>query len=321
MCHCPSSRSSVRAVCLSECELHLCNHLEESSQVQSRARDRHCDLHLLADDLHPLQISHEYGLFSPSLDLPVLSLALSVSPLLSVITDWNDDHAASHRVRYNYNTPCYFDAFPPYTKDLSKGNCPNYDSVSSELPSRNQGDDISLDTPSWPNLAVSCNPLSVGFYDDANILPCDTLLGISIYTLSFIVTPLFIAIFVWFISRIIETATNQLVSSRWYDAVASIVQKYTLEKTHFEVRRVSAPLLTLTLTLTCSFLPLLASRKTSPSPRDCSIPSNWKSAHKRSTSKMCCIGSSSLSSLFSSIRSNTLSSYLCTCWSLPSSSI
>jgi hypothetical protein len=169
-----------------------------------------------------------------------------------------------------------------------------------------------------------CNPffrLSVGFYDDANILPCDTLLGISIYTLSFIVTPLFIAIFVWFISRIIETATNQLVSSRWYDAVASIVQKYTLEKTHFEVRRVSAPLLTLTLTLTCSFLPLLASRKTSPSPRDCSIPSNWKSAHKRSTSKMCCIGSSSLSSLFSSIRSNTLSSYLRTCWSLPSSSI
>jgi hypothetical protein len=92
-----------------------------------------------------------------------------------------------------------------------------------------------------------CNPffrLSVGFYDDANILPCDTLLGISIYTLSFIVTPLFIAIFVWFISRIIETATNQLVSSRWYDAVASIVQKYTLENTHFEVRLVSPPLLT-----------------------------------------------------------------------------
>jgi hypothetical protein len=85
-------------------------------------------------------------------------------------------------------------------------------------------------------LSSSPSPSSpLGFYDDANILPCDSLLGISIYTLSFILTPLFIALFIWFISRIIETATKQLVTSRWYDAVASIVQKYTLELTHFEV--------------------------------------------------------------------------------------
>jgi hypothetical protein len=143
-----------------------------------------------------------------------------------VITDWNDDHAAPHRVRYNFNTPCYFDAFPPYTKDLSKSDCPNYASASSALPARNKGALVLQSfSPSSP----------LGFYDDANILPCDSLLGISIYTLSFILTPLFIALFFWFISRIIETATKQLVTSRWYDAVASIVQKYTLELTHFEV--------------------------------------------------------------------------------------
>lgn len=150
---------------------------------------------------------------------------------LSVITDWNDNHAMPHRIKYNFNTPCYFDAFPPYTMDLSKSDCPNYDSASPDLPQRNQG---------HPSYLARLSP-STGFYDDVNILSCDSVLGISFYSVAFVLTLLYVVIFVWFISNIIRAATKQLQTSRWYDAVASIVQKYLLEHSIFQVLLILSP--------------------------------------------------------------------------------
>jgi hypothetical protein len=212
-------RSCVRPVRLPECELHLCDYFEASCEIKSGISDRNCDLHLPPRHLHPLQISHEYVL-PPSLARPHLSDLRQSSPT----------GMTTMRCLIASNTT----STPPATSMPSL-----------PTPRTSPNPTVPTTTPYLliflnelkvpPPPALLLSPPGTGYYDDANILPCDSVLGISFYAVAFVLTPLYIVIFVWFISNIIDTATKQLQTSRWYDAVASIVQKYLLEHSIFQV--------------------------------------------------------------------------------------
>ena len=70
----------------------------------------------------------------------------------------------------------------------------------------------------------------IGYYDERNILPCDSILGACFYTLSCIVIPLMCFFFFWIIARFVDLANTQLVKSRWYESVHNVCMKYLLER-------------------------------------------------------------------------------------------
>ena len=131
---------------------------------------------------------------------------------LIIITDWNDTVAWPHRLEYNYFTPCYFEAFPPYTKYAEPNStCPNSHRVSSEEFMREEG-----------------------HYQDIVILPCDSILGTTFFTLSFVTIPIFVLIFFWFLKRLIDQAQVEMSKSRWFDAVLSYHQKLEYDRNEYE---------------------------------------------------------------------------------------
>jgi Ran GTPase-activating protein (RanGAP) involved in mRNA processing and transport len=131
---------------------------------------------------------------------------------LIIITDWNDTVVWPHRLEYNYFTPCYFEAFPPYTKYADpNATCTNSHTVSSE-------EEMRVD----------------GHYQDLVILPCDSILGTTFFTLSFVTIPCFIMIFFWFLKRLIDQAQLEMRKSRWFDAVVSYHQKLQYDRQEYE---------------------------------------------------------------------------------------
>jgi len=131
---------------------------------------------------------------------------------LMIITDWNDTVAWPHRLNYNYFTPCYFEAFPPFTKYAEPNStCTNSHSVSAEQVMRDEG-----------------------HYQDVVILPCDSILGTTFFTLSFVTIPVFILIFFWFLKRLIDQAQHEITKSRWFDAVISYHQKLEYDRMEYE---------------------------------------------------------------------------------------
>merc|ERR1711991_856304 len=81
------------------------------------------------------------------------------------VLDWNDSHAASWRRKFvNYNVPCWFMAFPPFTdrmSEVSDFTCPYQFAISESEPTRKK---------------------MHGFYKDSNIVPCDSYFGVLLYT-------------------------------------------------------------------------------------------------------------------------------------------
>ena len=131
---------------------------------------------------------------------------------LMIITDWNDTLAWPHRLNYNYYTPCYFEAFPPYTKFAEPNStCTNSHTVSSEFVVRDEG-----------------------HYQDMIILPCDSILGTTFFTLSFVLIPCFVLIFFWLLKSLIDQAQIEMRKSKWFDAVTSYHQKLQYDRAEYE---------------------------------------------------------------------------------------
>ena len=79
-----------------------------------------------------------------------------------IVTDWNDTLTEEFRRSVNYYTPCYMWAFPPYTQpNIPSSNCPVHYSISENQPDRVEG-----------------------YYQDRQILSCDSYLGVSIFVTS-----------------------------------------------------------------------------------------------------------------------------------------
>ena len=91
-------------------------------------------------------------------------------------------------------------AFPPYTQqNLHPGTCAAYDSISTSQESREEG-----------------------FYKDRKILPCDSYLGVTIFTTGFLFFAFLVAFYTFFFSSVIETAITEFTEARWTNTVRTL---------------------------------------------------------------------------------------------------
>lgn len=117
-----------------------------------------------------------------------------------VVLDWNDTHAAEYRRSVNYFVPCYFMAFPPYTEqNKGEASCANFGTIS--------GDQA---------------PRAEGFYKDAKILPCDSYLGVAIFTTGFIFFAFLVCFYYYFFYSFVSLATKEFQESRWSSTVRTL---------------------------------------------------------------------------------------------------
>ncbi len=104
-----------------------------------------------------------------------------------VIIDWNDSHAEEYRRSVNYFTPCYFMAFPPYTQqNLDPASCAAYGSISAEQAPRDEG-----------------------FYNDRKILPCDSFLGVTMFTTGLLFFAFLIVFYSFFFYSFVQGAITE----------------------------------------------------------------------------------------------------------------
>lgn len=131
--------------------------------------------------------------------LPFLS---NLVHALTVITDWNSTLAMSHRRNVNRYVPCYFLAFPPYSRtNISPDQCP----------------------VSWansPDLPITSR--SSGYYYDNSLVACDSYLGIAFFTLSTVIVVFTILGFGWIFYRFISVGLQEFWSSRWINTLTAL---------------------------------------------------------------------------------------------------
>lgn len=148
------------------------------------------------------------------LEMALILIILLYMPILyvyiqsvMVITDWNDTLAFTFRRQKNYYVPCYFQLFKPFHGDTGgEGTCPNRDTLSEHEPVRTEN-----------------------FFRDVSIVQCDSVYGLTIYTISCMLIPLFIAFNIWMIYRIIDQSISTIRGSRWLDVMESLHDKFLAE--------------------------------------------------------------------------------------------
>jgi hypothetical protein len=136
--------------------------------------------------------------FLLALYMPVLS---TFTQSLILVTDWNDYDASTFRRHENSYVPCYFLSFPPYRqKAASADSC----------------------SVSYSTEASTLTSYSQSFYDDQNILSCDSLLGITVYTLSFALFIFFITVYFWVFGSMIRSVSRDFKLSQRMNSVKSL---------------------------------------------------------------------------------------------------
>jgi hypothetical protein len=144
-------------------------------------------------------------LYSPILYNFVASITYAI--------DWNDTLAPVHRKNTNFYTACYFIAFPP----LSTG--------------------FHIDPKTCP-VASSLSEQSYLYgkqmYNDLKILPCDSYLGILMYTTGLTATIFMFFGYCWIFIRLILLSAKDFRNSRWTRNIKTIISIHALEKKHYE---------------------------------------------------------------------------------------
>jgi len=128
-----------------------------------------------------------------------------------IITDWNDTLSFDYRRTINYYTPCYLMAFPPYHEpNIDPGWCPVHYSISADQPQRAEG-----------------------YYEDRQILSCDSYLGISFWTVSFLFFWFTAIGYAWVYWEFVDTCVRELRGSRWVGTLHTLISIRNELQTHY----------------------------------------------------------------------------------------
>ena len=68
-------------------------------------------------------------------------------------------------------------------------------------------------------------PRQDGFYKDTNLIPCDSLLGNTLYVLAAVGLTLFVMTYVWLIHHHVDLAVHDLTRSRWMEPIYNLEGK------------------------------------------------------------------------------------------------
>jgi len=118
-----------------------------------------------------------------------------------IITDWNDTLSFEFRKPVNFYTPCYLMAFPPYHEpNIDSQWCPVHYSISKEQYQRPEG-----------------------YYMDRQILSCDSYLGITFWTVSFLFFTFTAIGYAWIYWEFVDTCVRELRESRWVTTLHTLI--------------------------------------------------------------------------------------------------
>ena len=118
-----------------------------------------------------------------------------------VITDWNDTLTYAHRRSVNFFTPCYLMAFPPYTEPgIPASECSVNYATSPDQPIRAEG-----------------------FYQDRQIISCDSYLGVAFFTSGMIFFAFMAVGYGWLYYEFINMAATEMKGSRWVHTVTTLL--------------------------------------------------------------------------------------------------
>ena len=73
-----------------------------------------------------------------------------------------------------------------------------------------------------------------GFFKDANLIACDTLLGLTMYTLACIGLILFLFTYYWIIAFHIGLGIKELKTNRWMEPIYNLEDKCLTEEQYFK---------------------------------------------------------------------------------------
>jgi hypothetical protein len=166
------------------------------------------------------------------------------------MTDWNDTLAPAFRKQVNFFVPCYFPAFPPYRQqELAADTCPVSQFTSPDQPvlgMRPNGERSrtcrrarsvhSVTRPLSFFLSASCAvPRHAGFYFDANIMSCDSLLGISLFVSSATLVVYTILGYYYILSSMIGLVAREFRRSKFVDILSKLIRIREDEEESFNV--------------------------------------------------------------------------------------
>lgn len=77
--------------------------------------------------------------------------------------------------------------------------------------------------------------IRLGFYDDINMLPCDTYLGICVHLLSYIGSIMVLISYCYLFHRLVRLAEVELFASRWIEPVNNLKEKLGMEEALYKV--------------------------------------------------------------------------------------
>ena len=131
-----------------------------------------------------------------------------------VVTDWNDSLSSPFRKKVNFNVPCYLMAFPPYSDQKTKVTgfeCPLKFSVASTEADR-----------------------SDGFYDDSNIVQCDSYFGTLFFVFGIVFSVSLVVSYGYLLWRLIRMVINEYRNSRWVKPLYAVQDIYRSERHEYE---------------------------------------------------------------------------------------
>jgi len=121
------------------------------------------------------------------------------------MTDWNDTLAPKFRKGVNYFVPCFFQAFPPYQiQHLPTESCPV----------------AGYTSPDQPLLEVRPD----GFYDNSNILNCDSYLGVIFFTVGATLVVYAIVGYWYVFNSMVTLVSAEFKDSKFVDILEKLIR-------------------------------------------------------------------------------------------------
>ena len=158
-----------------------------------------------------IKVKVELGIvFMLLLFLPVL---YSWAHAVTLIHDWNETLVVSRRKHLNFYTPCYIGAFPPFHEVLG--------SYSADV------------CPDLVHMSEFQFVRDEGFFKDTNLVPCDSLLGTSLYVIGAVGVVLMFVSYWWLFVFHIKLSINEFEGSRWMEPIYNLEDKCLAEKKYY----------------------------------------------------------------------------------------